>query len=349
MLKISIKYSINEASIEFFNRWYSSLVESISLYDGYLKITCLVSKDKNEVEIKLYFSDQSKLSIWATSQQHVELAEKIKPHLTAPLISKKEEFLNSDSELKIVLITGGSRGIGRALALRLAERKDTIVIAVARNLEALESLRACQPSSIKIIQADLSEESQRDNIVQVVKQLGCNLTHVVHNAAIIDPIKPISDLSLEEYRYQQRVNVEAPLFLTNKLLPIMNPHARFLFLTSGVGSAPWSGIGSYSISKATLSAICRSFQIEFVGKNTYFACLRPGAVDTTMLDALRNSSPEVLPEITLLKKMEKEGLIISANESAAFIEWVLYETPNNQYQSDWGISDQEYQIYKKYR
>ena len=186
----------------------------------------------------------------------------------------------------------------------------------------------------------MSLEEDRDKIIQATAQK--KLTHVVHNAATIEPFTNLSTLSLEDYRYQHSVNTEAPLFLTQKLLPSVAKGCRFLFIVSGAAFSPFQGIGSYSISKAALEMTWRAFKQEYEDTDTaFFAGLRPGGVNTDMV-ALANQQPSgIYPIIDQIKQRLKEGSLLEPDTVAQFITWVLFQTTNAQFEKSWNINDDE--------
>lgn len=258
------------------------------------------------------------------------------------------EFIELLQELRIktmigkknlnVLITGAGSGIGRELSIRLIKNHNANVIAVGRNINNLNSLQKEFPNNIYPISADIGKISDRNKIIDFVKN-GDPLTHLINNAGIIDPIAPISEISLEDYRYQMSVNAEAPLFLTCKLTPYLTDNARVLFMSSGGAFKAEKGIGSYCISKAALEMTYEVLKVEFVSKPIYFASLRPGFVDTNITAAISDSPKEICPYSDITSERRNANLLLSPEKSAAFIEWVLLCTEVKDYEKHWNIND----------
>lgn len=239
-----------------------------------------------------------------------------------------------------ILITGASSGIGRALALNLAHAGHH-VIAVARNLHKLKILNASAEQNLSIIQADISEEEGRDKIIAFLYDNKFNVTHVVHSAGDIHPITALRTLTVEDYRYQHRVNTEAPLFLTQQLLLTAAPGCRFLFITSGAAFSPYQGIASYALSKAALDMLWRAFKQEHELEAVYFAGLRPGAVHTSMVDFAREQDAQTFPLLHQLEQKIQDKTILSPEFSSSFIAWVLLKTSDRQFEKSWNINDED--------
>ena len=158
----------------------------------------------------------------------------------------------------------------------------------------------------------------------------------------IEPFTTLSTVSLKDYRYQHSVNTEAPLFLTQTLLPNISEACRFLFITSGAAFSPFQGIGSYSISKAALDMTWRAFQQEYENNNAaFFAGLRPGGVNTEMVALTTKQPSDVFPIIDQIKQRVKEGSLLEPGAVAQFISWVLFQTTNAQFEKSWNINDDE--------
>ena len=129
---------------------------------------------------------------------------------------------------KHILITGGGTGIGRALAKRFAAKGWQDVI-VGRRSELLQDVVSQYPDSIRAITADIGKHEDRQIITYNVQE---PLHLLVHNAAVLGPVGPLLEVSLEDWRSHIASNVEGPLFLTQQLLPKLVEDSRVIQISS---------------------------------------------------------------------------------------------------------------------
>ena len=167
--------------------------------------------------------------------------------------------------MPVAIITGASRGLGRALARSLAEREWSVVID-ARGVEALERVRAELPGAVAIA-GDVADEGHRRDLVAAAEGLG-GLDLLVNNASHLGP-SPQPELAqypLDELRRVYEINVIAPLALTQAALPLLEASGgAVLNVTSDAGVEAYEGWGGYGSSKAALehlSAILAAEQPE---------------------------------------------------------------------------------------
>ncbi len=120
----------------------------------------------------------------------------------------------------ISIITGGGSGIGRALAKRLSSRAQPVLI-IGRNADKLHETKdqSSNPSYIHTVVADVSLPEGRQSIVQSLDDFGIDhVSNLVHNAALLEPVGPLLDVQMDEWKKHMAVNVEGPLFLTQSLV-----------------------------------------------------------------------------------------------------------------------------------
>ena len=130
---------------------------------------------------------------------------------------------------KHILITGGGTGIGRALAEKFAAKGWQVII-VGRRSEFLQDVVSQYPESILAITADVGKYVDRQTITSQVQK---PLHLLVHNAAVLGPVGPLLEVSLEDWRSHIASNVEGPLFLTQELLPKLVEGSRVIQISSG--------------------------------------------------------------------------------------------------------------------
>lgn len=240
-----------------------------------------------------------------------------------------------------VLITGAGTGIGRALAERLLRRQPgTHVIAVGRRRALLAQLQAAWGDQVTVIQADLGNDAERARLINDLLMLNMTVDMVVHNAASEAPVTRLNQLSLADYRQQQAINTEAPLFLTQQLLAQgIVTACRFLFVSSGAAYAPFEGLASYCISKAALEMVCQTFRQEYETAPVYFASLRPGGVHTPMAERLCKMPITNFPTAPQATERMAAGTLLAPDKAAQFMEKVLFNTTNEQFERHWNIND----------
>lgn len=232
------------------------------------------------------------------------------------------------------IITGGGSGIGKALALALSARNESVLI-VGRRKEVLLEVQA-QASNIEVFQADISTPVGRDALVQNLKKKA-PIKGLVNNAGTLEPLAPISEISHAQWQSAMATNLEAPLFLTQQLQPYMN-QGRVLNIGSGLAHFPAKGLSAYCVSKAALYMLTRCFQLENDGFS--ITSVMPGIIDTNMQQTLRGSdalSKENRQFYANLKEVDK---LVSPTTVATFLTWLLLDIRDARYTSqEWDIYD----------
>ena len=204
---------------------------------------------------------------------------------------------------KTALVTGASRGIGRAIAIALA-KAGAHVLAVARTsggLEELDDEIRAAGGSASLIPLDLA--AQTDGVEQLAGALSQRfnaLDILVANAASLGELAPLTDIEPKIWRHTLDLNLTANWRLIRALDPLLRKSrdARVLFLTSRVGGdtsrAYW---GVYAISKAALEMLAETYEEETRNLPISVSLIDPGAMRTPMrAQAMPGEDPASLPD-----------------------------------------------------
>jgi NAD(P)-dependent dehydrogenase (short-subunit alcohol dehydrogenase family) len=184
-----------------------------------------------------------------------------------------------------VLVTGGSRGLGFALARLLAERGSNLVIA-ARHADELDRARRAleKHTAVVAVAGDVSEDAERIAAAGLERFGGIDV--LVNNASELgpSPMPPVADLPWQVMERILRVNVTAPMHLTQLVLPSMRTRGRgtILNISSDAGVNAYPGWGGYGASKAALEHLSRVLAAELGGSGIRVLLVDPGDMDTQM-------------------------------------------------------------------
>ena len=185
------------------------------------------------------------------------------------------------TDTRTALITGASRGLGLALARRLAADGWRLVID-ARTAADLDAVVAELGSSPVVARAgDVASEEHRLALRRAVAALG-GVDAVVHNASHLGPSPQprLAAYALDALRQVYAVNVFAPLRLTQLLLPHLRPDGRLVFVTSDASVEAYEGWGGYGSSKAALDQIAAVLAAEHPELRVY--AVDPGDMNTRL-------------------------------------------------------------------
>jgi len=175
------------------------------------------------------------------------------------------------------LVTGASRGIGRAVAERLAERYD--IIAVARSAKSLDDVARSienRGGRCRTIVLDVSDHAA------VASALGSLDVDVLVNNAGLGIIKPIAEMNVNEWRQQVSVNLDGMFYVTRALLPKMIARQRGYIVNLGslAGRNAFVGGACYSATKHAVIGFSESLMLEVRDAGVRVTVIMPGSVDT---------------------------------------------------------------------
>ncbi len=228
---------------------------------------------------------------------------------------------------KLTIITGASSGIGKDLAHNFAEKKMNI-LAIARSSTELKELHETYPEHVDFIQADITDPSLLDRISEYVSSNNYKITHLIHSAAIIEPIKPIQQITKEEWDKMQDVNTTSPLFLTMGLKKLYADKIRVLFIGSSWGDYAAKFVAPYCVSKAALTMVYNCLKLEMPEIN--FGIVNPGNVDTKIQNLLKDSEHFNVSDTIKLK---------SPKQIAEYVSWILLSTNDEDFSAEeWNLS-----------
>ena len=202
---------------------------------------------------------------------------------------------------RTVLVTGASKGIGRASAIALA-KADFHVIALARSTEALEQLdddiKSATGDNATLITLDLKDVASIDAIAAPLLERFGKLDALFANAGMLGTIGPLQTVSPKSFEDTINVNLTANWRLIRALHPLLRESAsgRALFVSSGVVPRPRAFWGPYQASKAGLESLVQAWAFENEQTPLNINLFDPGAVRTDMrFAAVPGEDPETLP------------------------------------------------------
>ncbi|MFG1941480.1 SDR family oxidoreductase [Nonomuraea sp. NPDC048826] len=195
------------------------------------------------------------------------------------------------------LVTGASRGIGFAIATRLAEAGYDLIMCARRAETMAEAERRLSATGARVhaVQADLAVEEDVRRLIGVCQEK-CDQLDVLVLGAGIGTGGPIEEVPLRHFDKLFAVNVRAPYTLVQALLPLLrkgaaaNPRqgAKIIALASITGVYPGPELAAYGASKAALGALCRSLNAEVSASGVSATVISPGFVDTDMTQWVRD-------------------------------------------------------------
>ena len=187
-----------------------------------------------------------------------------------------------------IIITGGSRGIGRETALSLSEDKDNHILITGRNEPGLkETAELSVNGNIEWFVADLAGKAdQMEYLYNRISSAFSIVDVLINNAgALVN--KSFTELNEDEIRVMMEVNYFTPALLTRRVLPLMKKGSHILNISSMggfQGSVKFNGLSCYSASKAAISSLTECLATELAGTGISVNCLALGSAQSEMLE-----------------------------------------------------------------
>ncbi|MEB2310294.1 MAG: SDR family NAD(P)-dependent oxidoreductase [Sorangiineae bacterium] len=203
-------------------------------------------------------------------------------------------------EPRSVLLTGAGRGIGRAVALELAEHTRMRLVLVSKSERALDTAAACnalRPGSAEGFAWDLVEPGAHSQGAAALGALAAlpGPIALVHAAAELGPTGEFASVELEAWWRAMHTNLFAAVRLVRELLPrMLAEHAGRVVLFAGGGAAyGYPGFSSYGTAKAALVRFTETLALELGERGPIVTILAPGANETELLAQVRAAGGEV--------------------------------------------------------
>ena len=238
---------------------------------------------------------------------------------------------------KIALVTGASRGIGRASAFALAQA-GAQVVAVARTAGGLEELdddiREAGGKPATLATVDLERGEDIDALGSEVNRRFGRIDVMVHAGAMLGALTPVAHIDLKQWDKIIATNLTATFRLIRTTEPLLkaSPAGRAIFLTSGRAIRPKAFWGPYGATKAALENLVRTWADEMENTTVRAVILDPNSMRTKMrAEAFPGEDPATLPEPSeigpLVVELAQSDLGLP-NEAVSFADWAASRTPS---------------------
>jgi len=208
---------------------------------------------------------------------------------------------------RIALITGASRGIGYATAIALA-KAGAHVVATARTVGGLEELDdaiKAEGGSATLVPLDLTDTDGIVRLAAALNERYQRFDALIGNGGVLGPLSPLAHVEPKAWNEVVAVNVTANFHLIRAMDPLLRASdaGRAVFVTSGAATNNRAYWGPYSVSKAALNALARTYAAETATTNVRVNLINPGPTRTRMRaaalpgeDPMAVKPPEVVAE-----------------------------------------------------
>lgn len=205
---------------------------------------------------------------------------------------------------KVAFISGASRGVGAGLAERFAEAGLRLVLC-SRTPPALSESETVIAAAL-----DVRDEKALDALVGQVEERFGSIDLWINNAGVLDPIGPIRDVSLEEFREHIDINLGG-VFVGSRTyvrhLRRLQRRGVLINVSSGAAWNPYAGWGAYCAGKAGVERLTEVVALEEAEIGLRAHSIAPGVIDTAMQSLIRASSAEDFPDVEHFKERKRSG------------------------------------------
>jgi benzil reductase ((S)-benzoin forming) len=240
---------------------------------------------------------------------------------------------------QLFILTGGSRGMGLAIAHQILSRGHTLVSIARHRNRVLEDTAHAHGAQLSQWQHDLADAMPAAEQLQswLVQQPSAQFARVtlINNAGVIPPIAPLSNTPWAAIAQGIRVGLEAPMVLTAAFLQAtrawMIPR-QVLNISSGLGRRAIASQATYCAAKAGMDNFSVSVALDeaFQPNGAKICSLAPGVIDTDMQLQLRSADASAFPDVSRFASLKQSGALTSPEEAAArVLAWIDREDFGN--------------------
>lgn len=209
---------------------------------------------------------------------------------------------------KNVLITGGTRGLGRHLVTSFWEEGYSVVILASNKIglnSILKSLKSRKNQKKIILKCDLGNAKMISSITQTIKDEFSHLDVLINNAAVQGPIGHFSKMADADWDKVININLKAPIYLCRNFLPMLKNSSSpsIINISGGGASTPRENFSPYALSKTALVRFSEIIAEELSDQNIKVNCIAPGMMPTDMVKEILNENNE--PGINEVTKANK--------------------------------------------
>lgn len=235
---------------------------------------------------------------------------------------------------KVAIITGASRGIGRATALTFAQAGAGVVLA-ARNKHELQALAdeiKAQGGKALAVPTDVTNQADVDLLITFTIRAFRHIDILVNNAGVLNPIGHTWEVHPGEWQNLIKINVIGPYLCTRAVLPQMleRGDGRIINVSSGAASKDIPGWGAYCTSKAALNRFTTVLAAEVAHTDIVVTAMNPGTTDTQMQADIRQTTAHQFPQGDRFRQLYEAGLLHRPEEPAQLILWLASEFGKDQ-------------------
>ena len=217
---------------------------------------------------------------------------------------------------KLALITGGSRGLGRSMALHLARKGRDIILTYQRDKasadEVVEAIKAKGQRAVAL-QLDVARAETFSSFAETVKMVlrdtfnRSEFDYLINNAGS-GLHQNLMETTEEQFMQMMNEHIKAPFFLSQRLLPLMADGGRILNVSSGLTRIIHPGYGAYAIMKTAVEALTLYLAKELGPRRIAVNTLAPGAIETDFRGGAVRDNKDVNAQIAAITALGRVGL-----------------------------------------
>jgi NAD(P)-dependent dehydrogenase (short-subunit alcohol dehydrogenase family) len=231
---------------------------------------------------------------------------------------------------QVAIVTGGGRGLGRAVAEALAALGASVVIASRNAPELDEVVKEIRKAGGRALAqtADVSDDRQVQELVLATARWVGPASVLVNNAGMVEPLAMLARSDPAIWLRNISINVGGTYLPTRAVLPGMleRGFGRIVNISSGAARRPTPGWTAYSAAKAGVEQMTRSLGLELEGSGVTACAYDPGPLDTEMQERIRRVSASEFPRADEYRQMEREGRLRDPKDAARVIAYLALPT-----------------------